>query len=228
MWHTELTIWKNISNFARELGISKELIERAKLDYNNLIGQYAKTRRLVYKRVQPSKLDASLSMQEFYRWGFNYFPCFFQLIFSGLRYTGLRESRFYLEASIRAYHIDSTFREMAYADKVKMLNIFKPYKSKEDLKSLQTLTGQSLDELKNKIRFEDMLKGLPQKKEITMFYSDLCNYVHLSEKYQTEALRDNLLNIALQLPEYEKDKTMLQRTFDYSICLLLQSLNLAD
>lgn len=29
MWYTELTIWKKISNFARELGISKELIEKA-------------------------------------------------------------------------------------------------------------------------------------------------------------------------------------------------------
>ena len=107
-----------------------------------------------------------------------------------------------------------------------MLNIFKPYKSKEDIKSLQTLTGKKLDELNNKIRFENMLKGLPEKKEIKLFYSDLCNYVHLSEQSQTEALRDNLLNITLQLPEYENDKKMLDRTFKYSIQLLLESLKL--
>ena len=225
MWHTELTIWKSISNFARELGISEKLIERAKLDYDKLVSQYAKTRRLVNRKFF-SKLDASLSMQEFFRWGFYYFPCFYQLVFSGWGHTGLRELRFYLEASIRAYYIDSNFREMAYNDKVKMLNIFKPYKLEEDLKSLQTLTGKELDDLKNKIRFEDMLKGLPKRKEITIFYSDLCNYVHLSEQAQTDALRDNLLNIALQLPVYENDNKMLHKTFNYSIYLLLESLKL--
>ena len=49
---------------------------------------------------------------------------------------------------------------MAYDNKVKILNIFKPYKSKEDIKSLQTLTGKTVDDFRNKIRFEDMLKGL--------------------------------------------------------------------
>ena len=82
MWHTELTIWTKISNFARELGISKEVIDRAKVDYDKLVTQYAETRRLVLK-PESSKLDNSLSMQEFFRWGFNYVPCFFQLVLSG-------------------------------------------------------------------------------------------------------------------------------------------------
>ena len=120
MWYTELTIWKNISNFARDIGISEELIERAKLDYNKLISQYAKTRSLVNKKFF-SKVDTSLAYQEFFRWGFYYIPCFYQLILSGWSHTAIRELRFFLEVSIRAYYIDSNFKEMKYKDKVKTL-----------------------------------------------------------------------------------------------------------
>ena len=75
MFRSDQTIWQNISNFATDLGISKKLIERAKLDYDNLITKYTETRRLVLN-LDRSKFDTSLSMQEFFRWGFNYFPCF--------------------------------------------------------------------------------------------------------------------------------------------------------
>ena len=86
---------------------------------------------------------------------------------------------------------------------------------------MQTLTGREFDELNKKIGFEDILKGLQKRKEIKMFYSDLCNYVHLSEQSQPDALRDNLLNVTLQLPEYEKDLKLLQKHLNIlSISLL--------
>ena len=139
MFFTDSKIWSIISNLARELGNSEEFVKKTKLDYDELINRYTEIRRFVNKKSR--KLDASLSMQEFHRWGLTNFPCFFLLIFFGSRHTGLRELRFYLEASIRAYYIDSHYPKTSYDEKVKILNVFKPKKTLEDFKSLQTLTA---------------------------------------------------------------------------------------
>jgi len=73
--------------------------------------------------------------------------------------------------------------------------------------------------------FKALLQGLTseKRKELRDFYDELCNYVHLSEESQTDALRDFGLNLALRHPYYEQDKEMLEKTFDYANFLLLIS-----
>ena len=63
-----------------------------------------------------------------------------------------------------------------------------------------------------------------KKNEITDFYHKLCDYVHLSDTAQIDALKDFALNLSLGHPEYERDHELLEKTFDYANYLLLKSL----
>ncbi len=166
-------------------------------------------------------------MQNFYPWiAEGRFFCLYLLFLSGFRHTALRELRFYFETSARAYYIDREFNEKTYEDKIKLLNIFKPEKTEKDLELLQILLCEKQYKKATTIRpiFRKLLKDLPNKKELTDFYGELCNYVHLSEIAQTDALRDFGLNLALRHPEYEQFKLMLEKTFEYSKYLLLRTL----
>ena len=75
-------------------------------------------------------------------------------------------------------------------------------------------------------KFEKLLYGHPKRKrdEIKKLYANLCEYVHLSEESQTDALRDSDLNLALNYPCYQDDKEMLMKTFDCSLYLLSEGL----
>jgi len=226
MFFTDSGIWNAISNFARSLGVSEAIVMKAKQDFKELLDQYTETRRLVMKDYESEKLDASLSMQNFHPYWANLF-CFFELILSGFRHSALRELRSYLEASERSYYIDSRYNEQSYEDKVKLLKLFKARKTKEDMELLKTiLSNKQQNKIREKIKSGELLHGIPVKKqnELEKFYSDLCEYVHLSELAQTDALRDFSLNLALQHPYYEEDKEMLKAVFEYSRYLLLESL----
>ena len=201
MFFTDSSMWKLLSTFARGLGVSEDLITKAKQDFDSLLGRYTETRRFVSSKYKPNKLDSSLSMQNFYPWFENLF-CFFELLLTGFRHTALRELRYYLESSTRSYFIDSKCHEKTYEDKL-----------------------TSLKDLPRK-RFTDLLRNLSEEKNniITDYYHKLCDYVHLSEQSQTDALKDFGLNLSLGHPEYEKDRELLEKTFDYANYLLLKIL----
>ena len=109
--------------------------------------------------------------------------------------------RYYLESSVRSYYIDKKNNDKKYEEKNSIL------------KSLP------------KKRFSDLLYNIPgeKKNEITDFYHELRDYVHFSERIQTDALKDFTLNIILGHPEYERDKMLLEKTFDYVNFLLFKS-----
>lgn len=199
MFITDSSMWLKIADFARSLSVSEEIISKAKRDYNELFGQFSKTVDTVRSKYTKKELDNSLSMQNFYPWKFEErLICFYMLYLSGFRHTALRELRFYLESSARAYYIDSKYPKTTYKCKVNIL-----------------------EEVRRK-RFTDLLKGLPKKNKLKRFYDDLCNYVHLSEITQTDA-RDPSLIRARIYRLYEEDKGMLEKTFCYSKYLLLMN-----
>ena len=201
MFFTDSSMWKLISTFARDLGVSEDFITKAKQDFDSLLDRYTETRKFVSSKYNSNKLDTSLSMQNFYPW-FENLLCFFELLLTGFRHAALRELRYYLESSTRSYFIDSKYNQKNYEDKLKVL------------KGLL------------RERFIDLLLNIPEekKKEITDFYHKLCDYVHLSEQSQTDALKDFALNLSLGHPEYESDRELLEKTFDYANYLLLKSL----
>ena len=174
-------MWKALSDFAKKIGNPEQMIDMAKGDYDELLENYSKTRRSVSSKYSPKNLDTSFSMQHFYPWFQNIF-CFFQLIMSGFRHVALRELRFLLEASVRTYHVDTEYPKEDYKSKVSKLEI-----------------------VRKKNRFLDLIKRLPldKRNEINEFYRALCNYVHLSEMIQTDALSDFALNLALGHPYYK-------------------------
>ena len=188
--------------FCKKIGNPEQMIDKAKGDYDELLENYSKTRRNVSSKYSPKKLDTSFSMQNFYPWFQNIF-CFFQLIMSGFRHVALRELRFLLEASVRTYHVDTEYPKEDYKSKVLKLEI-----------------------VRKKKRFSDLLKSLPlyKQKEIKRFYKALCDYVHLSETIQEDALGDFLMNLALDHPYYQKDVKMFKKTLGLSQYLLMKSL----
>lgn len=190
--------WNVISNFACKLQVSEDKIREAKQDFDSFFAQWDETRKVVVRKHKSEKWEKSLSMQNFFFWRDNLY-CFFMLYLSGFRQAALRELRFYLEASARSYYIDSKYPKKTYKCKVPILR-----------------------EVRKK--FRELLKGIPKKTELESFYHELCDYVHPSEKVQTDALRDFELNLALQLPNYEEDKELLKQTFEYCRYLLLESL----
>ena len=200
MFFTDTHIWKLISTFALNLGISEDLVKKAKQDFNKLRNQYAETRKVVGSKYDSEELNASLSMQNFYPWVENLL-CFFELVLTGFRHTALRELRFYLEASVRSNFIDSKYPEKTYEEKL------------VGLKDVPRM-------------FKKLLRDLPEEKqkEINDFYHELCDYVHPSERVHTDALRDFGLNLALGHPEYERDRELLEKTFASANYLLLKSL----
>jgi hypothetical protein len=113
----------------------------------------------------------------------------------------LLSKRFHLESSVRAYQIDRKYLEEDYKNKVSKLEIVR------------------------KKKFSDLLKGLPLDKqnEIKGFYGHLCDYVHLSEKIQMDALSDFSLNLALVHPYYEEDAKIFKNVLDLSKYLLIKS-----
>lgn len=206
MFFSISSLWNAVSSFARNLGVSGSIIAKAKQDFNKLLNKYHRTRGVVMEKHK-SQWDASLSIQRFFPWWANLL-CFFELELSGFRHAALRELRSYLEASERSYYIDSRYPEKSYEDKVKILRLFKSEKNGK------------------KIKFKELLRGIPtiERNDIGKFYSDLCEYVHLSEQAQTDALSDFSLNLALNHPYYEDDVEMLEKTFDYTCYLLIESL----
>lgn len=201
MFFTDSSMWKLISTFALNLGTSEDLITKAKQDFDTLLDRYTETRRFVSSKYTPKKINNSLSMQNFYPWLENLL-CFFELLFTGFRHAALRELRFYLESSARSYFIDSKHHDKNYEDK---------------LLSLKDLRGKWFINLVWNLSKE-------KKNEINDFYHKLCDYVHLSEQSQTDALKDFGLNLSLGHPEYERDRELLEKTFDYANYLLLKSL----
>lgn len=197
---TDARMWRKIAEFARDLGNNEEFISKTKQDFDKLMDKYIKLRRAIGKEYHQKKLDTSISMQNFYPWWANLL-CFYTLIFSGFRHTALRELRFCLEASARCYYLDRNFANKSYEKKKSALNCLRWKKFKKKL-----LNGLVLE----------------KREEIGEFYKKLCDYVHLSEESQTDALRDFSLNILLSHPQYEKDREMLEKTFDYSSYLLSQ------
>jgi len=191
--------WNAISSFAHNLGVKKEIIEKTEQAFNEFLKRYYKTREFVWENHK-SKWNESLSIQNFHFWDVNFY-CFFLLILSGYRHVALRELRFYLEAGARSYYIDSNHQEMSYNRKVLILKEVRWKKYKELIKSVKE-----------------------KRKELEKFYDKLCTYVHLSEEALIDATRDADFNRALGLPFYEEDIKMLKKTFKYSRCLLLQSL----
>jgi hypothetical protein len=189
--------WNALSNFAHNLGVKEEIIEKTKQDFNEFLKRYYKTREFVWENHK-SKWNESLSIQNFLFWEANLY-CFFVLYLSGFRQATLRELRFYLEASARSYYINSKYQKTTYKCKL-------------------------LIQREVRKKFRELLKGIPKKTELKSFYNKLCEYVHPSEEVQTDALRDFQLNLALQLPNYEEDKEMLKKTFKYCRYLLLESL----
>ena len=194
-------MWKTLSEYAKQLGVSKLMIIETKKDYDKLLEKYSKIRRSVSLKYSSKNLDTSFSMQNFYPWFQNIF-CFFQLIMSGFRHVALRELRFLLEASVRAYYIDTHFPEKEYKSRVSKLKIFK------------------------KKSFAKLIVSLPldKQKELHGFYTELCDYVHLSEMIQTDALGDFSLNLALGHPYYKEDVRMLKKTLGLSQYLLMKSM----
>jgi len=216
-------MWVKISDFARSLGVSEDFISKATMAFNDLIGQFSETDDIVRSEYTEKECENSLSMQNFYPWAFEQrLICFYMLYLSGFRHTALRELRFYLELSARGYYIDTNFDVNSYEDKVSLLKIFMPKKllEEKDKKSLGILLG---NKKYRKPQFEELVANLPKKGELSDFYKELCNYVHLSEITQTEA-RDPSLNRALIHRLYVEDKEMLEKTFGYSKYLLLRAL----
>ena len=74
--------------------------------------------------------------------------------------------------------------------------------------------------------FANLIVSLPldKQKEINGFYNELCDYVHLSEIIQEDALSDFSLNLALSHPYYKEDVKMLKKTLDLSQYLLMKSM----
>ena len=230
MFYTDSGIWRKIAEFARSLGNTEDFISKARKDFNELLKQYAETCESISSKYTAKELENSLSMQNFYPWvAHGRFLCLYELVLSGFRHTALRELRSYLELSARAYYIDTEFNNKTYEVKVKLLNIFKPEEAKtEDLKSLRAILCPKEYEkaTKKRLGFSGLLKDLPNKKrdELKNLYSELCDYVHLSEKAQTDALGDFGLDLALGHREYDEDRKMFQKTFTHSKYLLLRTL----
>jgi len=217
--------WNAISRFSHNLGVKEEIIKKAEQDFKELLKRYSETREFVWEEHK-SKLNESLSMQNFQPWWANLL-CFFLLFLSVFRHAALRELRSYLEVSERSYYIDSRHHEKSYEDKVKILKLFKLRKTEEDITLLKTILGKKQEsKIGRKINFKELLWGIPPKKrnELVMFYSDLCEHVHLSEQAQSDALKDFGLNLALRHPCYKEDIEMLEKTFECSRYLLLKSL----
>jgi hypothetical protein len=205
MFITDSSIWLKIAGFARDLGNSEDFISTAKKDFNEFVSQFDETIRTANSKYTSKECDNLLSMSILKAWRFNFnLICLYMLLLSGFRHTALRELRFYLEASFRAYYIDSKYHGMNYKRKVKKLKLKKVrYKKNKEL--LANLSRE-------------------KRKEFLDFYSELCDYVHLSEISQTDALRDSGLNLSLSHPNYEEDKEMLEKTFGYLRHLFLQTL----
>ena len=203
MFFTDSSIWLKIAGFARGLGNSEDFISKAKKDFDEFISQFDETIRTVNSKYTPKECDNLISMSILKAWRFNFnLICLYMLILSGFRHTALRELRFYLEASFRAYYIDSKYHGMNYKHKVKKL--------------------KKVSRKKNKKLIADL--SMEKRCEFLCFYGELCDYVHLSEISHTDALRDSGLNLSLSHPNYEEDKEMLEKTFGYSRYLLLQTL----
>lgn len=225
MFFSISSLWNTISSFARNLRVPEDRIMKAKQDFKKLHAQYRETQRRVREKYE-SKWDESLSIQKFFPWWANLL-CFFELELSGFRHAALRELRSYLEDCMRSYYIDSRYPEKSYEDKTNILRLFKPKKTEKDTELLKTILGKKRErEISMRITFKELLQGMPRKKrnELEKLYSDLCEYVHLSESAQTDALGDFGLNLALNLPCYEEDLEMLEKTFEYCCYLLLESL----
>jgi hypothetical protein len=168
-------------------------------------------------------------MQNFDGW-LNNLHCFYMLIFSGFRHTALRELRFHLESSARAYYLDTKYDGKTCKEKVTLLTIFKPKKTEEDVKLLKALLSEkqydSIVVKGRRPRFGELLIDVPNREQLKSFYDELCNYVHLSQTAQTDELRYFAWDLALKHPQYETDREMLERTFGHSRYLLLRSLEL--
>jgi hypothetical protein len=213
--------WNAISDFAHNLGVKEEIIEKAEQDFKGLLKRYHETHSFFWKNYK-SKREKSLSIQRFFLWE-EKLCCFFTLILSGCRHAALRELRFYLEDSERCYYIDSWHEDKSYEEKVKLLRLFKPKLTEEDREILKVILGKKQEEkIGKKIKSNELLREIPSEKqeEIEKFYSYLCDYVHLSEEAQTDATSDSELNIVLGQPSYEEDIKMLEKTFEYSNYLL--------
>jgi hypothetical protein len=219
--------WDAISQFSRHLGVKEKTIKKAKQDFSELLKSYYETHEFVWEKHR-SKRNESLSIQRFFLWK-EKLLCFFTLILSGFRHAALRELRFYLEDSERSYYIDSRHYEKSYEKKVNLLRLFKPKKAltDEDKEILKAILGEKHEgKIRKRIGSKELLSGVPKEKqdEFEKFYSDLCDYVHLSEEAQTDATSDSGLNIALGLRFYEDDIKLLEKTFECSRYLLLKSL----
>lgn len=204
MFITDATMWQKIADFAQNLGNPADFVSKAKRDFDGLLSKCIEIRRAIGKKFDPRQLNASISINNFHSW-FQNLCCFYILTFCGFRHAALRELRFYLEASARCYYVDRNFGEKNVQEKKEILRIFK----------------------EKRMRLEkDLLKDLKTQKrrEVGKFYNELCDYVHLSEESQTDALKDFSLNILLSHPEYEKDREMFEKTLDYSSYLLSQCL----
>jgi hypothetical protein len=148
------------------------------------------------------------------------------LIFPGFRHTALRELRFHLESSARAYYVDAEFGDKTYEEKVTILTIFKPRRTRKEMKILKALLcKKQYDKVKGRTPgFGELLSDVPNREHLTSFYYELGDYVHLSERIQTDPLRGFGLDLALKHPQYETDREMLGKTFEYSEYLLLRAL----
>lgn len=219
--------WNAISRFSHNFGVKLEIIKKAEQDFKRLFKRYYEIREFVWENHK-SKWNESLSIQRFFLWE-EKLLCFFTLILSGFRHASLRELRFYLEDCERCYYIDSWYNEKSYEEKVNLLRLFKPQRAltKKDREILKVILGEKqADKIGKIIKLNELLRGVPSEKrdELAKFYSHLCDYVHLSEELQTDATKDSGLNIASGLRFYEEDLEMLEKTFEYSRFLLLNSL----
>ena len=219
--------WQIITEFALSLHHTEDFISKARKDCYELMTQYGEACRTVdSKRYPIEKLNNSLSWQNFHRWPFENIYSFYVLIFPGFRHTALRELRFHLESSARAYHLDAEFGDKTYEEKVTILTIFKPRRTRKEMKILKALLcKKQYDKVKGRTPgFGELLSDVPDKEQLTSFYYELCDYVHLSEIVQTDPLRGFGLDLALKHPQYETDREMLVRTFENSKYLLLRAL----
>jgi len=100
--------------------------------------------------------------------------------------------RFYFESSARAHYVDTKFGGKTYEDKDKILAVFKPMKrrTKEEMKIPEVLLCEKqYEKVKRRIPFRKLLVDIPNREQLVNFYDELCDYVHLSEIAQTDALR---------------------------------------
>jgi recombinational DNA repair ATPase RecF len=152
--HRLVRKWNALSNFARNLHVPENKIMKVKQDFDKLFAQWNETLKVVKEKHKSEKWEKSLSTQVFHLWDANLY-CFFELILSGCRHVALRELRYYLDASVRSYYIDSNHQELSYNCKVSILK-----------------------EVRWK-KFRELIESIKEKrKEIRKFYDKLCDYVH--------------------------------------------------